>query len=118
MQGPPPSFYRSGGWGRQNEKRQSQASGFGSANQSGFVYGREDDLPHFDKEGHFRTHENQEKRREERQKVTLEDTIPESTGSSMLANFIFVSGIIGLASFVPWFILSESRSRKKRENGS
>lgn len=74
----------------------------------------EHDVPHFDRDRHFRTHESQEARRRARQR---EETLRrkgigvEGSGEQggigsggYLINFIFVSGIIGLGVFVPSFL--------------
>ncbi|KAI4842766.1 DnaJ-domain-containing protein, partial [Aureobasidium sp. EXF-8845] len=76
FKGPPPSFYRSGGWGNFSQKRSDYASqeshqheAAGSTNTSsaqdapgtgpaGYQAGFNNDIPHWDREGHFRTHDN------------------------------------------------------------
>lgn len=86
FQGPPPSFFRSGGWGAQSSKRQknaadahqdaspaenrfrrARASADANANASAGSgsdarpppppAGYSDDVPHFDREGHLHVHE-------------------------------------------------------------
>ncbi|KAI9814999.1 MAG: hypothetical protein M1827_002842 [Pycnora praestabilis] len=111
--GPPPSFYRSGGWGTQGNKRQAEADSAASASRAsgersderpgeGFGIGGAqatwDDVPHFDREGHLRTQEQQDQRR--RRRMT-EELIPTGGGGSVLINFIFVGSIISLAIFLP-----------------
>ncbi|KAI0206032.1 hypothetical protein F4808DRAFT_189455 [Astrocystis sublimbata] len=91
FQGPPPSFFRSGGWGSQGEKRRAahEASTGGMGSSSGSTatdsgtggggassrggmgpgqdpFGHRDDVPHFDREGHQRTGRHIDKRREAR----------------------------------------------------
>ncbi|KAI0402511.1 DnaJ-domain-containing protein [Xylaria palmicola] len=86
--GPPPSFFRSGGWGAQAEKRRAAheestggagagagaegaGAGTGGARPGGMglgqdPFGHADDVPHFDKEGHQRTGRHSDRRREAR----------------------------------------------------
>ncbi|KAI9843878.1 MAG: hypothetical protein M1837_006031 [Sclerophora amabilis] len=103
FRGPPPSFYRSGGWGNHREKRQAQADsyaeGSGAAAGGGFgpgeaQRGRDDDVPHFDRDGHYRTQTEQDRRRQRRMS---EDFFPGDRPGSILTNFLFVGGIITLA---------------------
>ncbi|KAI9701599.1 MAG: hypothetical protein M1836_001655 [Candelina mexicana] len=110
FRGPPPSFYRNGGYGSQRVKQQAHpgasssataASGSDSgqhASSAGTHGGWDNDVPHFDREGHFRTQEQQDKRRRRRM---AEGEIPTEGGGSILINFIFVGGIVSLAIFIP-----------------
>ncbi|KAK5110702.1 hypothetical protein LTR62_005579 [Meristemomyces frigidus] len=90
FRGPPPSFYRSGGWGNQGEKRgeahgnpshaheaqgqqaqqqhrqqqqQDFAAGPAGTGPGGFTSGFANDVGHFDHEGHLRTHSSIERTR-------------------------------------------------------
>jgi hypothetical protein len=74
-------------------------------------FGHENDVPHFDREGHFRTHTNQEHRRQRRMSGIHIPTEPER---STLANFIFVGSIISLGVFIPTF-LYEKMTRNRRD---
>lgn len=132
FRGPPPSFYRSGGWGSQGEKRQAQAeaaasasadAAAGSANggarmgggfgPGGAQTGWSNDVPHFDRQGHFRTQEQQDLRRKRRME---EQTTYDYTGSgSMLINFILVGTAVSLACFMP--TLFEKNERKRVRGG-
>ena len=123
FRGPPPSFYRSGGWGSQGEKRQAQAEAAGSANAGvhmgggfgsvGAQTGWSNDVPHFDRQGHFRTQEQQDLRRQRRME---EQTAYDYTGSgSMLINFILVGTVVSLACFIP--TLFERSERKRVQEG-
>ncbi|KAI9751718.1 MAG: hypothetical protein M4579_005936 [Chaenotheca gracillima] len=103
FRGPPPSFYRSGGWGAHHEKRQSQANASAETGSTssggGFAPGEEprarnDDVPHFDRHSHTRTQEHQDWRRQRR---TTDESIPTGTPGSILTNFFFVGGIITIA---------------------
>ncbi|KAI1290988.1 hypothetical protein F5Y03DRAFT_52788 [Xylaria venustula] len=131
FQGPPPSFFRSGGWGAQGEKRRAaheESTGGAESSGTGTVggmgpgqdpFGHRDDVPHFDKEGHQRTGRHSDKRREarrtsvdgSRQRITIE---PE-TG---VAGMFFVIGSVLLISFLgPLFIsrLWYGGARKPKE---
>ncbi|KAH8821151.1 hypothetical protein F5884DRAFT_766797 [Xylogone sp. PMI_703] len=117
FQGPPPSFYRSGGWGAHSAKRQaahegSTASnanstpGSGSNQYAGMgpgqnPFGDEQDVPHFDREGHLRTHEKHAQRKQRR--ATQDYLDPPTSG--ILVNFLFVGGIISLGIAIPSFLL-------------
>ncbi|KAI1495121.1 hypothetical protein F5X96DRAFT_613495, partial [Biscogniauxia mediterranea] len=83
FQGPPPSFYRSGGWGAHTGKRRAAheestgtranatSSGRGTVGGMGpgqDPFGHRDDVPHFDREAHERTGQNVDRRRAERQR--------------------------------------------------
>lgn len=128
FRGPPPSFYRSGGWGSQGDKRQAQAEaaasassdaaagsasagsrmggGFGSGGAEG---GWSKDVPHFDRQGHFRTQEQQDLRRKRRME---EQTTYDYAGSgSMLINFILVGTAVSLACFMPTLFERNQRTR-------
>ena len=135
FRGPPPSFYRSGGWGAQGTKRRSQADGSAAAaGSSGAAQGSEtrsggfgpgqaragwdNDVPHFDREGHRRTQDQQERRRILRRR-TGEDDMGYG-GASMLIQFLLVGGVVCAAFSLP--ALFERRiergHRENRDGGS
>jgi len=107
FKGPPPSFYTSGGWGAQGNKRQSQAEASGSAStggprgggfgpgqgQSGFDY-----IPHFDREGHHRTQEEQDRRRRRRLE---EESVAYAEGGSMALKFFVLTAVVMFAFSIP-----------------
>ena len=135
FKGPPPSFYRSGGWGTQSRKRQahadtvaaaaaaaaaaaSQSGGGGGGGRGGYAPydANTNDVPHFDREGHFRTQKLYEQRwRSRRQHQHHQQRSP--TGDigggnkggdvgGVWLNFVFVTGIITLAVGLPSLILN------------
>ena len=133
FRGPPPSFYRSGGWGEHSAKRQAARDSTGETNageqekgdngaagmgggmgpgQQPWGHDRMNDVPHFDREGHFRTHENQDKRRQRRRK---DDYVPVVETRGTLANFLFVGSIISLGVFVPSLIFERLTKKPKVE---
>jgi len=129
FRGPPPSFYRSGGWGEHSEKRraaqdngapgaerpregeQGTMGGGMGPGQSPFGFG--DDVPHFDREGHMRTHENIQGQRNRRR--MSENFIPEGGPPSLFANFLLISGILFLGVLVPTWMLERFNRSPKNE---
>lgn len=127
FRGPPPSFYRNGAWGQHGAKRRQEAgpttsahrgaasdsfttgAQFGGFGPSGSLDGFDHDVPHFDRQGHIRTQEQQDQRRVRR---ADEETVDYVNGGSMLLNFFFVSGILAVASLAPGVFVSRKNSRK------
>jgi hypothetical protein len=138
FRGPPPSFYRSGGWGEHSSKRQaaqdssatnpsepgSATSGVGGMgpgqSPGGQIHGQ--DVPHFDWREHLRTHENQSRRLRARRRSMGDPTagggLEEEMGRSTLANLFFVSSVLFIAVSVPWLFVDSmlSGGRKKRDS--
>ncbi|MCJ1243518.1 hypothetical protein MMC30_000715 [Trapelia coarctata] len=148
FRGPPPSFYRSGGWGAHGAKRaaaqeaaaegaRNTASGStnpmndsaghssssthgGMGNSMGGGFGASqsmragwNDVPHFDREGHLWTQEQHERRR--RRRMEEESAGYErGGGGGMVWNFLFVTGVVVLAGFVPG-IWAMAGTRKRRD---
>ncbi|KAL8674256.1 MAG: hypothetical protein Q9168_001323 [Polycauliona sp. 1 TL-2023] len=113
FRGPPPSFYRSGGWGSHGAKRQRESdatasahaassnagtSGRGGFGPAGSPGGLDYDVLHFDRDIHIRTQEQQDQRRQRRAEGTAGDY---SGGENMLWKFVFVSGILAAACAIP-----------------
>ena len=122
FKGPPPSFYRSGGWGAQGSKRQAQAEGSGSASTGeprggGFGPGQGqagfNDVPHFDQEGHHRTQEQQDQRRRRRME---EESVGFAEGSSVLIQFVLVTAVVMFAFSIPT-LFDRSRDGRKKDEG-
>ena len=121
FKGPPPSFYRSGGWGTQGSKRQAQAEGSRSAGTGeprggGFGPGQGqaglNNVPHFDQEGHHRTQEKQDQRRRGR----MEDgSVGFVDGGSVLFRFLLVSAVVTLALSTPTIFNTSRDGRKKKD---
>lgn len=133
FRGPPPSFYRSGGWGAHSAKRaaaqengapgsekpdenvnanSNATSGMGGMGPGQMGWGHGDEVPHFDKEGHSRTHEMYERRR--RQKMD-EEYGPTMQYTGMLGQFLLVGAVVSLGVFVPTFLLgNDSATRPPR----
>ena len=121
FKGPPPSFYRSGGWGVHSEKRrQAQAEGASAASPGketggglGHGQGRAgwNDVLHFDQEGHYRTQEQQDLRRKRR---LQNESVEYGKGGSMLARFVLISAVVGFAFWIPTLI--EGFDRRPENN--
>ncbi|CAD0056386.1 unnamed protein product [Aureobasidium pullulans] len=133
FKGPPPSFYRSGGYGSFSQKR-SDAASTGShqyeaagastdsssaqdapgTGPSGFQAGFNNDVPHFDREGHFRTHDNVMKNRHRSRRrtggVSTDDIL---NNTSMLFNFVLLSGVLTVIFGVSGMLFRKTDEKKK-----
>ncbi|CAG8982395.1 hypothetical protein HYALB_00007517 [Hymenoscyphus albidus] len=140
FQGPPPSFYRSGGWGDHGAKRAAAQKGSStsdpssessssntssSSSSSSYMnqpYHLNNDVPHFDWREHLRTQENHSRRLRARRRMMGDPRAGEGDvdegQSSTLVNMLFMGGIVFLAGYVPWVmnntIWSGSGGGKKR----
>lgn len=115
FRGPPPSFYRNGGWGPQSAKdpptptpaesssapprpRSAESSAGGKWSNirlGGSQVDWSNDVPHFDRDRHFWTQEQQELRRMKRVREFSDNNYHRSGGA--LINFAIVGGVITLA---------------------
>lgn len=119
FRGPPPSFYRNGGWGSYAEKRQTShqettnptktktdshidAQRFGDfgPGRNRYRYVINDDLHHFDREQHLQTQENNRRRWQTRKKGNRE-IIDEELPKGLLGPFITVAGILTVGIILP-----------------
>jgi len=74
------------------------------------------DVPHFDREGHIRTHENNT-RRWARRKGMEDGWMPEQGAPrGTLANFLFVGGIISLGILVPALVFEKMTKGGRKED--
>ncbi|KXL44050.1 hypothetical protein M433DRAFT_139301 [Acidomyces richmondensis BFW] len=137
FRGPPPSFYRSGGWGEYSEKRsehaqkashshetqgyaQSGSAGHSGTGPGGFAMGFDNDVRHFNQRGHYRTHSEIEKTRHRaRRKNSATDTnegFEVGEGSSVLFNFFLVSGALtAIVAFSRLFLGLSSFNREGKQ---
>ena len=130
FRGPPPSFYRNGGWGTQTRRRQAQANTTEFAAQTGSTdhRGNDDvqydpDVPHFDSVAHLRTQRNYDHRRTQRMaahesgnrhgQTRREDRGGDGNGgpsweaeTDIWVRFVFVGGILTLGLVIPSFLSS------------
>lgn len=139
FRGPPPSFYRSGGWGEHSAKRQeaqsngapgaekpdfgenvNASSGVGGGGGGGlgfgdrpYGHGFQNDVPHFDRDGHYRTHLNNERHRKRRRHG--HGHIPHEGPSGILANFVVVGAVIGFVAFAPAMVYGQVGGIKKSD---
>jgi curved DNA-binding protein CbpA len=118
FRGPPPSFYRSGGWGEHSAKRQAAmgddarpppdstrgAGGMGpSGNERGY-----DNVPHFDKASHHRTQQEIDTRRADRAKAEKEwaETDRVADAGTLVFRFLGITFVLGCAFTVPAIFVS------------
>jgi len=82
--------------------------------QTPFGQGEENDVPHFDREGHLNTQQKHSERWRRRKKGM--EYVPSGESSrSTLANFLFVGGIISLGIFVPSFLFERTVRKTRKE---
>ena len=150
FRGPPPSFYAQGGYGAWEAKRKGAAHGHAASASGGAVGGGVDgggdwggfpgqgqrrwpedefdpSIPHWDRAGHFRTHEGLGSRREKarRKDRRWADVEAAEAGGSLLLNFILVGGVVAIIAAVPTWWIAREEGRKaaaaikvqKKENG-
>jgi len=141
FRGPPTSFYRSGGWGEHSAKRaaaqqhsapgseprnpsdpgaQEDGLGMGGMGPGQKPWGHGNDVPHFDKEGHFGTQESIDQRRRRRRERAQDGAASEDygrgRGMGMLGQFVLISGVVGFAVYMPVLVFEMSYKRdRKRE---
>ena len=143
FRGPPPSFYRSGGWGAHGEKRQRayedsktsssrQRSGHGEQQQYGGMgpgsnpfgaHRADDNVPHFDREGHTRTHTREDQRRSQRhrsRRALGDDDVEFEPQASLTGHFFIVAAILAATFVAPLVYLQLMRAgrRHKKERAS
>ena len=108
FKGPPPSFYRSGGWGVHSEKRQAQvnataraqtqsaaASDAGGMGLGQGQAGYSNDVPHFNQRAHLRTQEQQDQRRRNRMRA---DSVAFDQGGGVIMRFLLLGIIVAAVS--------------------
>jgi len=77
-----------------------------------FGKGWENDVPHFDRDGHYRTHLNQDRRRRRRSVPGNGSSGVESGG--VLANFVIVCTVLGFVTFAPAMAYSQVGQKKDK----
>ncbi len=129
FRGPPPSFYRSGGWGAHGAKRAEEAGksshshsphseqqhdfaaagGGGSfaagTGPGGFNMGDDNDVPHFDRQGHWRTHSEIERTRHSARRakrVRREEEMEDGGGGYSAGwGFVMLCGVLAATVGIP-----------------
>ncbi|KAK2038295.1 DnaJ-domain-containing protein [Colletotrichum somersetense] len=125
FRGPPPSFYRSGGWGAQSAKRREAHEGAGGGDdgtgtgasaqpgmgpgQDPYQHTRSGEVPHFDSQTHTRSQSRQDSRRAHRIAGTEVRIGPQETS---VGAFLVVSGILFFSFFVPYVAVGGLRRKK------
>ncbi|KAM5352321.1 hypothetical protein ACJ41O_005044 [Fusarium nematophilum] len=145
FRGPPPSFYRSGGWGSQADKRRKaheESTGFGGGDASAGggghhrgpwgnpfghhhggmgpgddPFGHQEEVPHFDKAGHTRTHRREDQRRKERQRRAVgDDDIEFEPQTSIAGHFFIISGILAATILAPLVYIQVMRFGRQKKD--
>lgn len=76
----------------------------------------DDEVPHFDREGHTRTHQRQDDRRYERRRAMGDDDVEFEPQTSLTGHFFIVMGILAATFVAPLVYLQFMRlGRRKRE---
>lgn len=131
FRGPPPSFYKSGGYGRHSAKRSEYAQyqhagsqteqnttsdsygGFGEGYGPGQA-GQGNEVPHFDDRKHKQTHDTVYEHISARRRRERNAEIPQELDrGGMLANFIMVSGVVAIAAAVTKMFNNSTEGDKK-----
>ncbi|KAK0754700.1 hypothetical protein B0T18DRAFT_425049 [Schizothecium vesticola] len=119
--GPPPSFYRSGGWGAHGAKRKAahdestggaEAGGAwaGTASEGGMGPGQnpwrarndhDRDVPHWDREAHERT----QRRHDERRARRMASRVRFQGGENPFVGFFIVSGVLAAGLLGPYILI-------------
>lgn len=81
-------------------------------------FGHADEVPHFDKTGHTKTHRRQDERRWQRAKRAVgDDDIEFEPQMSLTGHFFVVAGILGVTFLAPLIYLQFMRfGRQKRDD--
>ena len=87
--------------------------GFGPAGSSS---GLDDDVPHFDRPSHLRTQEQQEHRRMRQRAQGSDFDYETDNTSSVLFNFIVISGIIAVGFATPAMLGFQFAGRKQKDS--
>lgn len=137
FRGPPPSFYRSGGYGTHGEKRkkaheestttggseqrgEKAKAGFGPRQHGGMgpgsdPFGHHDDVPHFDRAGNLRTQKREDHRRWQRShRAVDEDNVEFEPQMSQGAHFVVVIVLLAISFAAPAVYLQFGRTGKKK----
>lgn len=135
FRGPPPSFYRAGGWGGAQTKRQRAADADGRAGwermrreeevrrQGGRVdeggdgawpFGAQDanDVPHFDRAGHFRrtaTVEEQLRQGRRRRRPRIVEEVMEVGAGTEVRSFLLIGAVIVVGVGAPFVFMARTK---------
>lgn len=133
FRGPPPSFYKSGGYGKHGAKRAEYAhhehagakdaedtahesyGGFAGFGPGQTRHGTH--VPHFDDRRHKQTHDNVNEHIHARRKTRRAAEIPELDRRGMLVNFVLVAGAVGIIGYTAKVLSDYDANSKKRKEG-
>ncbi|KAF2256440.1 DnaJ-domain-containing protein [Trematosphaeria pertusa] len=134
FRGPPPSFYKSGGYGRHGAKRAEYAhhnphAGDAPGDEAGpESYGGFDgfgpgqtrhgaDVPHFDDRRHKATHDHVNEHIYARRRRARAAQLPEEFDrGGMLVNFLMVAGVVGFIGMTAKIFSDKSEDTSKRKD--
>ncbi|KHN95074.1 Glycoside hydrolase, family 47 [Metarhizium album ARSEF 1941] len=123
FRGPPASFYRSAGWGAHSHperRRQPSHDEPAARDRDPWTHSHSrqaaDDVPHFDKRAHARTHRRQDERRWERRRALGDDDVEFEPQTSLAGHFLIVVGILAATMLAPLVYLQFVRlGRRKKQ---
>lgn len=79
-------------------------------------FGHHEEVPHFDKQGHKKTHETEDQRRWQRQKRAVdEDGVEFEPQTSVGAHFLIVASILGVTFLAPLVYLQFMRGERRKK---
>ncbi|KAF5026194.1 hypothetical protein F66182_1758 [Fusarium sp. NRRL 66182] len=154
FRGPPPSFYRSGGWGDQADKRRRaheestggggasshqhsaphhqhqhqqspwgdpfshESSAHGGMGPGDDPFGHQNDVPHFDRAGHTRTHRREDQRRKDRRykRAVGDDDIEFEAQTTITGHFFIISGILIATIMAPLVYIQLMRFGRQKKD--
>ena len=102
-------------WGDPFKHESSAHGGMGPGDDP---FGHQNDVPHFDREGHTRTHRREDERRKDRRhkRAMGDDDIEFEPQTSITGHFIIISGILATTILAPLiYIQFMSIGRQKKE---
>jgi curved DNA-binding protein CbpA len=137
FRGPPPSFYKAGGYGAygakraeyaysqpQGEERGEKEAGPESYGEYGGGFGPGEaglghEVPHFDDLKHKRTHDHiNEHIYARRRKTMVREVSDEVDRGGMLINFLLVTGAIGVIAFTTKVFADKTAEKEKKDAGT
>ncbi|KID99854.1 hypothetical protein MAJ_04320, partial [Metarhizium majus ARSEF 297] len=85
---------------------------------SPFGAGRpDDDVPHFDRRAHARTHQRQDERRHERRRAMGDDDVEFEPQTSLAGHFFIIMGILAATMVAPLVYLQFMRLGRRNRDG-
>lgn len=102
-------------WGNPFNHHQSSHGGMGPGDDP---FGHQEEVPHFDKAGHTRTHRREDQRRKERQRRAVgDDDIEFEPQASITGHFFIISGILAATVLAPLIYIQLMSVGRRKKNG-